>query len=96
MTTTEYAAYEKRIADFMQREGLNNLYPHTSDDIEPYFSWRSCACCGTTLGGMRYDCNGYNPTTREVQGDYSVCVDCVYYAEYGQLNDLTMLDMVEG
>ena len=62
---------------------------------EPYFSWHPCDCCGSTLGGDREDCVGYNPTTDKVQGDYSVCVDCIYYNEYGTLDDATMIDMVD-
>ena len=61
---------------------------------EPHFSWSSCDCCGTTLGGDREYASGYNPATKGIQ-EYSICSDCVYYAEYGQLDDMTMMDMVE-
>lgn len=56
---------------------------------EPFFSWSACECCGTTLGGNREHATGYNPTTEEIQ-EYTVCEDCVYYAEYGRLDDQTM------
>jgi hypothetical protein len=59
---------------------------------EPWFSWRPCECCGTRLGGNREHATGYNPTTKEIQ-EYDVCMDCIYYAEYGQLDDQTMLDI---
>lgn len=59
---------------------------------EPYFSWRCCDCCGSSLGGNREFATGFNPTTREVQ-EYSICEDCAYYAEYGRLDDTTMLEV---
>ncbi len=61
---------------------------------EPHFSWRRCDCCNRPLGGDREFATGYNPTTGEVQ-EYSVCTDCVYYAEYGRLDDMTMMDVEE-
>jgi hypothetical protein len=60
--------------------------------LEPFFSWSACDCCGTTLGSNREDAHGWNPATREIQ-TYTVCEDCVYYAEYGQLDDRTMMEI---
>jgi len=91
-TTAHYAEYERRFAAFMQSEGINNLSTQ-EDQPEPFFSWSPCDCCHRPLGGDRYTCSGYNPTTKEVQSDYAICVDCYYYAEYGQLDDQTMLDL---
>lgn len=90
MTKQEYADYQAAVADFMEREGLANLSSKTG---ETFFSWRPCQCCGTTLGGDREECNGYNPTTQEVQEYDCVCTDCIYYSEYGQLDDMTMLEI---
>lgn len=59
---------------------------------ESYFSWRPCDCCGTSLGGNREDATGYNRERNAIQS-YSVCEDCVYFAEYGQLDDTTMMEM---
>ena len=59
---------------------------------EPYFSWQPCDCCGSHLGGDREFATGYNPTTTEVQ-EYSICSDCAYYAEYGRLDDTTMMEV---
>lgn len=98
MNNQEYKEYEANVADFFKREGITNLSTvydeETGENDEPSFSWGPCQCCGSTLGGDRYKCNGYNPTTKEVQ-NYTVCTDCVYYAEYGQLDDMTMMDMEE-
>lgn len=59
---------------------------------EPYFSWRPCECCQRPLGGNREFATGYNASTREVQ-EYAICTDCAYYAEYGRLDDTTMLEV---
>ena len=59
---------------------------------EPFFSWGSCDCCGTSLGGNREHATGYNPTTKEIQ-EYTICEDCAYYAEYGRLDDTTMAEI---
>jgi hypothetical protein len=95
MTKAEYLAYEKAVQSFFEREGVNNLSFVSEEEglCEPFFSWRRCDCCGTHLGGDRYHCNGYNPTTKEVQEYDCVCGDCVYYAEYGRLDDMTMMEV---
>lgn len=94
MTKQEYADYQEAVATFMLREGLQNLTADTrGDDGEPcesYFSWRRCDCCKRPEGGNREECYGYNAKTSEAQGPYAVCEDCVYYAEYGRLDDTTM------
>ena len=91
MTFLEYKEYERSVAAFFEREGIENL----SDKIEceePYFSWRSCECCGRSLGGDRFDMSGVHKESGEVF-DYAVCTDCRYYVTYGQLDDMTMMDM---
>lgn len=113
-TPQDYAEYERRVAGFMEREGIRNLSPgyiacpechaEWGDDDrcpnghgcrdgwnEPHFSWTRCDCCDRDLGGDREHCTGYNPTTREIQEYDNICTDCVYYAEYGRLDDSTML-----
>ena len=88
MTKQEYADYEATVKEFFSH-GLQNL--STKEDChEPFFSWSSCDCCQTSLGGDRYECNGYNAETKEVEEYNCVCQDCVYYAEYGHLDDTTM------
>ena len=96
MTKREYADYVASVEAFYDREGLNCLTTISQEEglTEPFFSWRRCDCCGRSQGGDRYDCNGYNPTTKEVQDGYSVCPDCVYFTEYGRLDDQTM-DSIE-
>ena len=104
MTSQQYAEYEAEVAAFFEREGLANLMYDIDQNrrkqglvgeqdptIEPHFSWYFCDVCNRQEGGDRYDASGYNPTELEMQSDYSVCPDCLYYAENGQLDDMTML-----
>ena len=91
-TKKDYEEYKQRVAAFMQRENINCL--SFNSDREPYFSWRPCECCGDTLGGNRYDVAGYNNADKEIYL-YAVCPDCLCYTEYGQLDDMTMMDMEE-
>lgn len=90
MTRTEYAEYQQAIGDFFEREGIANL---SSTSSESYFSWRRCECCGTPEGGDREEANGYNPATHKVQTYEFICTDCIYWTEYGQLDDKTMLEI---
>lgn len=90
MDKQEYRDYEARVKTFFQKEGIANLSAIPNN--EPYFSHQPCECCKRNLGGDRIDANGYNPKTKEIY-NYSICLDCEYYAEYGQLDDMTMLDI---
>lgn len=105
MDKKEYNEYEKSVSKFFEREGLNNLTVEIGEDCDhkciicgelvgcdPWFSWRACECCGSILGGDRYHATGYNPKTKEAYC-YEVCVDCIYYVEYGQLDDMQMLEI---
>jgi hypothetical protein len=90
MTKAEYSKYEAVFAEFMKRQGITNL--SSDSDSEYSFSWRACECCNSDLGGDRIPATGYNPTTKEVR-HYTVCSDCIYYAEYGCLDDMTMIEV---
>ena len=105
MTKQEYVEYVNTVHSFFEREGITNLTGTCGENIdeecpacekivgyEPYFSWQPCECCGTTLGGNRIHASGYNPTTKEIYC-YEICTDCEYFAEYGQLDDTTMLEI---
>ncbi len=97
MGKREYAEYQASVAAFFA-DGLCNLSAKSDDNgtCEPYLSWRPCVCCGRSQGGDRYDCDGFNGRTREVEEYEGVCSDCVYYAEYGQLDDTTMASLTDG
>ena len=63
-------------------------------DHEPFFSWRPCEVCGSSLGGDREPVHGFDDRGRLVH--LTACVDCVYYLEYGRLDDMSMLEIEEG
>ncbi len=107
MNKTEYKDYKNAFRAFMEKEGINCLSRQTPGDgkdlanclscneeidQEEFFSWRPCDCCGTNLGGNRIHASGFNFKTQKVQC-YSICIDCEYYAEYGQLDDMAMMEM---
>ena len=60
---------------------------------EPHFSWNSCDCCGGTLGGNREVAHGIDEDGN--LHHFHICEDCVYYLEYGHLDDMTMLRIEE-
>ncbi len=59
---------------------------------EAFFSWHHCDCCRRQQGGDREHATGWNPDEKRVQ-EYTVCIDCIYFAEYGRLDDTTMMEV---
>ncbi len=107
MNKTEYKDYEGKVSAFFEAEGITNLSRVIPENEEVYgecltcndlisidesFSSQPCDCCGTTLGGSRIHASGFNFKTQEIQC-YHICTDCEYFAEYGQLDDMTMIFM---
>ena len=65
---------------------------------EPSFSDSPCGLCGSTLGGDRHPAHGtHKDPCYGTQADdivhFDVCGYCYYYIEYGQLDDMAMMDM---
>lgn len=94
MTKEEYDKYCSAVQSFFAGEGVNCLTSDHEKNGEAFFSWSPCDCCKRPLGGNREIATGYNPATPEVQ-EYEVCADCLYFVEYGQLDDMTMLSLEE-
>ena len=106
MNKEEYDLYRTDVETFFRTQGINCLSLSSEEDIDncecshceegvyidPFFSWIPCECCMRRLGGDRYHVSGFNPTDNEVYC-YSVCIDCLYFAEYGQLDDTTMMEV---
>lgn len=63
-------------------------------EYEPWFSWRSCEACSRDLGGNRHPAHAFDAEDEVIH--LEICGDCVYYLEYGQLDDMTMLEVEEG
>ena len=91
MTREEYKKYQEKISHFFS-DGTANMTPE--QDGNTWFSGMHCDVCGTHKGGDRVECTSYNPTTKETY-EIAACQDCVYYCTYGQLDDMTMMDMEE-
>jgi len=60
----------------------------SESQIEPWFSWTPCDCCGDPQGGNRHHASGWN--NRSDTHWFVICETCAYYAEYGCLDDLAM------
>lgn len=59
------------------------------------FSWSACDSCGSRLGGSRHAAHGVFESGA-MQGKLchlDVCGDCVQFLNYGQLDDLQMMEM---
>lgn len=68
---------------------------------EPSFSWFACECCDSTLGGNRHIAHGIDKDTCADPADgeivhLEVCSDCLYYINYGRLDDTTMAEIESG
>ena len=76
---------KEKVDWFFEHEGITNLSQIQDDDgyCEPYFSSSSCDCCNSSLGGNRYNCNGYNPINKEIY-EYQICMECIFYCETGE------------
>ena len=91
MNKTEYKEYEESFNTFFDKTTLLNLTPISdpeTGDYEPFFSNHPCDCCGV-IAGDRVEANGVTSDTREVL-EFTVCIACIYYAEYGHLSDSIM------
>jgi hypothetical protein len=64
---------------------------------QPGFSWSSCEACGSNLGGDRHPAHGFirRDEGRDLLVHISVCSDCLYFLNYGQLDDASMME-IEG
>lgn len=62
---------------------------------ESHFSWYRCQSCGSTLGGDRHPAHGVIKLvgSPDLIFHFEVCSDCLYFLNYGRLDDLTMMEM---
>lgn len=89
LTLADYREFQFAFARFFVSNGIE-LFT-TKDNSEPFFSWSRCDCCDGSLGGNREEIVAV--TLAGNLGEFTVCEDCVYYNEYGRLDDSTMLKM---
>lgn len=88
MTRAEYAAY---VATVNERLAWS-LNVH---DVPPHISATPCECCQRPLGGLRYLADTWDGHSDDGYVELSVCADCVYYADNGQLDDATMAALTD-
>ena len=67
--------------------------PPDAENTEGSFSCSSCDCCDSTLGGNREPAHGIDKDGNLVHME--VCTDCVYYLNYGRLDDQSMIEVEE-
>lgn len=60
---------------------------------EPHFSWSPCEICDSPLGGDRHPWHARTKDGKLVHG--TCCSDCMYYLNFGKLDDTTMMEMEE-
>ncbi len=87
------SGFEARVASFMAREEIDILA--CCEPCESGFSWGSCDCCQSALGGDRFQMVGALAGSLRTAVEFTVCTDCHYYAAYGCLDDETMLSLDE-
>lgn len=104
MTTKQmwYAAFICTWAQFKDRTKFISMH---GGDMAYEFSYRPCDICKTGMGGSRYRVTMLAPNPKygkdrrhkrpNTQTNLTVCQDCLYYAEYGTLDDMTMLELGE-
>ncbi len=102
MTEQEYAGYQERVAFYLKgceaistgpRPGCPDCgHIEEGDDYheEPWISSQACEICNSPLGGDRESWHCIVDGTI-VHG--TCCSDCVYFIEYGRLDDQTVLSI---
>lgn len=103
MTKTEYTEYEQRVKFYLGNlEAVSTgLCPGCAEcgitedaeeyAEEPWFSKAPCEICHGDAGD-RVSWHGFDPETKQIMHG-SCCTDCMYYLEYGRLDDSTMAEM---
>lgn len=105
MNAQEYAEYEQSVESGLEGllavssgscHACNDCNPDNtpdeewSGDFDPCFSWSSCECCNSHLGGDRYPAHAIIPKDgtpdSPLDGELihlNVCSDCYYYLADG-------------
>ena len=80
----ELSGLEHLSTGYVDHDTCSECPEEQNEDVgdEGYFSWSSCECCGSTLGGDRYAAHGRMTDGSLVHFD--VCVDCLWYINYGE------------
>lgn len=74
---------------FLKANGVNCCTTINSED-EGSFTHRGCDCCENGLATTTYECNGYNPETKEVVEVGDVCHECLCYFANGDDSEVSI------
>lgn len=91
MNRSEYNLFQERFSEFCENNGNRSGFS-LAIDSDPHFSWKPCECCGSSLGGNRYDVDYFSELTDSVESA-TICGNCLYYSCYGRLDDMTMQEI---
>lgn len=94
-TKQDFEIYKSRVENFLAvsniKPGCFSPHREGENDSEPFFSWSNCECCNRPLGGTR---EKYSFATNNGKiFDADICQDCIYFLTYGELDDLTMMNL---
>lgn len=95
MNKQEYTEYKARVEKFITDNKIEVYAPDINEQGENIsgFSWQPCECCGSPLGGDRFSMIYKTDRTDNTVSTFQVCIDCLYFLEYGRLDDMTMLEI---
>ena len=93
MTKQEYQEYESKVETFFANWRIKpGLFSPSNENGETHFSKQACACCGDEKHGNRED---YSFCCLADCVVLPICGNCVYYLNYGKLDDQTMMEIEE-
>lgn len=94
-TKAEYEAYQASVDNFLNVNQVRpGCFSSVEEEPEGFFSWRPCECCGSSLGGTREHYRFAQESGGIFEAD--ICVDCIHYLTYGELDDATMMEIDGG
>lgn len=78
------------VPDDVFKEIMNDKISREIYLDEGSFSWSSCACCGSRLGGDRYCAHGFDDDGEIIHFD--ICTNCLYFLANGDVPPDEYLD----
>jgi len=88
----QFFFWERKVQRFFREHNIDG-FSDVDSEPEGFFTWDSCRCCGSPLGGTKHEVEAYDHKADEIIGPWSVCEDCYLYAEFGHIGDIHMLDL---
>ena len=86
-TTEDYETYTNRVEEWLSEV----VFPSTGDSCG--FSNSRCDICHRPLAGDRHEVKYFADQESTYVETDECCTDCLYYLNYGSLDDQTMLNI---